>query len=184
MPLRYETFLRSLEVLPERIPDPKAFPFTIPAIRSFRSLDLDPRITFFLGENGSGKSTLIEAVAMAAGFNPEGGSKSFSFSTRRSESVLWRCLRLVRGVRRPSTGFFLRAESFFNVATEIERLDEDPMAGPPILPSYGGVSLHERSHGESFLALVENRSTPWLSEQDGQQGRRIDHHQRKAPISS
>jgi hypothetical protein len=70
MPPRYETFLRSLQVLPERIPDPNAFPFTIPAIRSLRSLELDPRITFFLGENGSGKSTLIEAIAMAEGFNP------------------------------------------------------------------------------------------------------------------
>jgi predicted ATPase len=154
-----ETFLRSLEIRPERIADPDRYPFTIPAVRTLRRLDLDPRITFFLGENGSGKSTLIEAIAVAAGFNAEGGSKSFHFTTRSSESNLWRCLRLTRGVRRPSTGYFLRAESFFNVATEIERLDEDPMGGPPILPSYGGVSLHEKSHGESFLALVESRFT-------------------------
>jgi len=160
MPPRHETFLRSLQVLPERIQNPDAFPFTIPAIRTLRSLELDPRITFFLGENGSGKSTLIEAIAMAEGFNPEGGSKGFSFSTRQSESGLWRCIRLVRGARRPTTGFFLRAESFFNVATEIERLDAEPGPGPPILPSYGGVSLHERSHGEAFLALVENRFGP------------------------
>jgi predicted ATPase len=156
---QYETFLRAVQVRPERIPDPDRYPFTIPAICALRSLDFDPRITFLLGENGSGKSTLIEAIAVAAGFNAEGGSKNFNFTTRSSESDLWRCLRLVKTPRSPTTGYFLRAESFFNVATEIEKLDEIPMAGPPILPSYGG-SLHEKSHGESFLALVENRFGP------------------------
>jgi predicted ATPase len=159
MPPSYETFLRAVQVRPERIADPGRYPFTIPAIRALRSLDLDPRITFLLGENGSGKSTLIEALAVAAGFNAEGGSRNFNFATRSSESDLWRCLRLIKTPRSPTTGYFLRAESFFNVATEIEKLDEDPMAGPPILPSYGG-SLHEKSHGESFLALVENRFGP------------------------
>jgi len=154
MPPRYETFLRSVQIRPERIPDRQRYPFTIPAVRALEeqnALDLDPRITFLLGENGSGKSTLIEAIAVAAGFNAEGGSKNFNFATRSSESDLCRCLRLVRGARQPSTGYFLRAESFFNVATEIEKVGYNH--------AYGG-SLHEKSHGESFLALVENRFGP------------------------
>jgi predicted ATPase len=117
-------------------------------------------VTFFVGENGSGKSTLIEAIAVAAGFNAEGGSRHFNFATRRSESKLHEYLRLARGVRRPKTGYFLRAESYFNVATTIEKLDEDPFAGPPVIESHGGVPLHEQSHGESFLALVKNRFWP------------------------
>ena len=151
MTARYETFLRSVQILPERIPDPGRYPFTIPALRRLRTLDFDPRITFLLGENGSGKSTLIEAIAVAAGFNAEGGSKNFNFTTRSSESGLWRCLRLVKTPRSPTTGYFLRAESFFNVATEIEKLGYDHAYGGP---------LHEKSHGESFLALVENRFGP------------------------
>lgn len=101
---------------------------------------------FLIGENGSGKSTLIEAIAVLAGFNAEGGSKNFRFGTRRSESCLHPFMRPVRGHRRSRDGFFLRAESYFNVATEIERLDEesDPLAGPPLIGGYGGVSLQAR----------------------------------------
>lgn len=94
---------------------------------------------------------------MACGFNAEGGSKSFRFDTRRSHSELHRFLRIARGVAKPRDGFFLRAESFFNVATEIEKLDAEPGGGPPIGPAYGERSLHEQSHGESFLALLLNR---------------------------
>src|SRR5205085_2393360 len=97
----------------------------------------------------TGKSTLIEAIAVAAGFNAEGGTKNFRFSTRSSESDLNEALVLARGVKRERDGFFLRAESLFNVATEIESLG--------VLGYYGGRSLHEQSHGESFLALVGNR---------------------------
>jgi len=95
-------------------------PFSIPAIRALEALDLHPQVTFFVGENGSGKSTLVEAIAIAAGFNAEGGSRNFNFATRRSESELHTVLRLVRGVRRPKSGYFLRAESYFNVATEVD----------------------------------------------------------------
>lgn len=94
---------------------------------------------------------------MACGFNAEGGSRNFCFSTRASHSELCRFLRISRGVQRPRDGFFLRAESFFNVATQIEQLDAEPGGGPPIGPSYGPRSLHEQSHGESFLALLVNR---------------------------
>lgn len=133
-----------------------AYPFAIPAVKALDELAFDPKVTFLVGENGSGKSTLVEGIAVAARFNAEGGSRNFGFGTRRSESALHQYLRLVRGIRRIRDGFFLRAESYFNVATEIERLDrENP--GPPLIDSYGGVSLHEQSHGESFIALAEHR---------------------------
>lgn len=118
------------------------------------------RVTYFIGENGSGKSTILEALAVACGFNAEGGTTGFTFATRRSESPLHRYVKLARTPRRPQTGFFLRAESFFNLATEIERLDAVPARAPPIIASYGGKSLHEQSHGESFLALLKNRFGP------------------------
>ncbi|BBB64103.1 ATPase AAA [Undibacterium sp. KW1] len=134
------------------------YPFSLPAIKNFEYVDLHPKITYFVGENGSGKSTLLEAIAVSLGFNAEGGTKNFSFGTRRSHSVLDEYLRIAKGIRKPRDGFFLRAESFFNVATEIERLDEDTSyPAPPIIKSYGGISLHEQSHGESFLALMTER---------------------------
>ncbi|MCH8618204.1 AAA family ATPase [Undibacterium sp. TS12] len=134
------------------------YPFSLPSIKNFDYVDLHPKITYFVGENGSGKSTLLEAIAVAMGFNAEGGTKNFSFGTRRSHSVLDEYLRIAKGIRRPRDGFFLRAESFFNVATEIERLDEDrSYPAPPIIKSYGGISLHEQSHGESFLKLMTER---------------------------
>jgi predicted ATPase len=153
-------FLRSVVLLRERITDRSKYPFTIPAFRNLSTLALHPKVTFFVGENGAGKSTLLEAIAIAAGFNAEGGTKNFRFSTRPSESTLHQALRLVRGVRRARTGYFLRAESFFNVATEIERLDAEPFGGPPVGRSYGGRSLHEQSHGESFFALFMHRFGP------------------------
>ena len=133
------------------------YPFSLPAVQALHQVDLHPKVTYFIGENGSGKSTLLEAIAVSLGFNAEGGSKHFRFGTRRSHSELHEHLVVAKGFRRPRTGFFLRAESFFNVATEIERLDEDPFGGPPITDAYGGKSLHEQSHGESFFALISER---------------------------
>jgi predicted ATPase len=115
---------------------------------------IDPHVTLLAGENGSGKSTLVEAIAVAAGFNPEGGSRSVTVSTRASHSVLHKYLRLVRSTHRPRTGYFLRAESFFNVATYVEELRD-----PGISQAYGG-ALHEKSHGESFISLVTHRFGP------------------------
>lgn len=137
--------------------DVEEYPFSLPAVRSWDTLQLHPKVTFLVGENGSGKSTLIEAIAIAAGFNAEGGSRNQNFATSRSHSDLHAFLRLVRGTKRPKDGYFLRAESYFNVATNIDKLDEDPMGGPRIRDSYGGLSLHQQSHGESFLALAEHR---------------------------
>jgi predicted ATPase len=141
----------------DRVPSFAEYPFNIPAIGNFTELDFEQPVSFFIGENGSGKSTLLEAIAVASGLNAEGGSRNFNFSTRASHSGLKDCLRLTRSVRRPRDSYFLRAESYFNVATEIEKLDEDPCGGPPIINSYGGKSLHEQSHGESFFALLMNR---------------------------
>jgi predicted ATPase len=133
------------------------YPFNLPAVRTLDRLEMHPKVTFLVGENGSGKSTLLEAMAVSLGFNAEGGSKNFQFGTRRSHSELHSYLRIAKGFKRPRDGFFLRAESFFNVATEIENLDEDPTAGPPVIGHYGGRSLHEQSHGESFMALMTER---------------------------
>lgn len=109
------------------------------------------------GENGSGKSTLPEAIAAAWGFNPEGGTLNFSFHTRPSHSALHEYLRLARGVRRPKDGFFLRAESYDNAASYIEKLDEEEGAGPRLREAYGGKFLHEQSNVESFLAAFLHR---------------------------
>ena len=94
----------------------------IPAIKGLSLLELRQPVTFLVGENGSGKSTLLEAVALALGFNPEGGSRNFAFSTRDTHSGLHNYLRLHRGPYRPKDGFFLRAESFYNVSSEVDRL--------------------------------------------------------------
>ena len=139
-----------------KVPSFDDYPFSLPAIRNLDVLPLHSAVTLLVGENGSGKSTLLEGIAVAAGFNAEGGTKNFRFGTRSSHSPLYEYLRLVKGVRRPRDGFFLRAESFFNVATEIERLDSEGF-GPPVIDSYGGKSLHEQSHGESFMALMMHR---------------------------
>jgi predicted ATPase len=136
--------------------DAERYPFNLPVVRNLDELVFHPKVTFLVGENGSGKSTLIEALAVAWGFNPEGGSKNFRFGTRSSHSPLHRFVRPVRSAKRARDGYFLRAESYFNLGTQIEALDE-PLGGPRIIGSYGGVSLHEQSHGESFIALLEKR---------------------------
>jgi predicted ATPase len=146
-------FLRWVE-LDETGADRASYPFTLPVVAGLRRsgrLQLDPAVTFLTGDNGTGKSTLVEAIAVAAGYNAEGGSVNFRFATRSTESALGGHLRLVRGISKPRNGFFLRAESYYNVATEIERLE--------VQKSYGG-SPHLRSHGESFLDLAVHRFGP------------------------
>jgi predicted ATPase len=138
------------------IPFPNRYPFNLPALRQLTSLDLHPKVTYLTGENGTGKSTLIEAIAVANRFNAEGGSINFNFSTRASHSELHEYIRIARGPNKFRTGFFLRSESFFNLATEIEKLDAED-GGRRIIDGYGGKSLHEQSHGESFWALFMNR---------------------------
>jgi predicted ATPase len=147
-----EGFLRAVKLLRERVLDPNEYPYSIPAIRSLDTLEFHPRVTFFVGENGSGKSTLLEAVAVLLGFNAEGGTRNFSFATRHSESPLHQAFRPIRNARRERAGFFLRAESTYNVATYIEDIG--------VQQWYGGRSLHEQSHGEAFLTLVEQKFRP------------------------
>lgn len=125
----------------------------IPAIKKLERIDLTKPVTIIVGENGTGKSTLIEAIAVNYGLNPEGGGKNFNFATKHSHAGLYEEIRLGKmGV--PSDTFFLRAEGFYNVATEIERLNA---IDGRLLNSYGGKSLHDQSHGESFLALLKYR---------------------------
>ena len=150
-------YIDQLTLRRDMVPSFDVYPFHLPAVRELDVLKLHPKVTFLVGENGSGKSTLMEAIAISMGFNPEGGTKNFSFSTRASHSNLNDFLRVARGFKKPRDGFFLRAESFFNVATNIEEMDAEPSFGPPIIHSYGGHSLHEQSHGESFMALMMNR---------------------------
>ncbi len=133
------------------------YPFSLPTVRTFEYLEMHPKVTYVIGENGSGKSTLLEAIAVSIGFNAEGGSKNFNFGTNRTHSELHRYLRIAKGFRKPRTGYFLRAESFYNVASEIDKLDAEPVSAARIIDGYGGRSLHQQSHGESFLALMTQR---------------------------
>ena len=116
----------------------------IKAIKDVKRLTFTQPITFFVGENGSGKSTLLEAIAIAHGFNPEGGSKNYAFSTYDSHSDLYRAIRISKGHRREKWGYFFRAESFYNVATQEKEYERALSEG-----------YHEISHGESFMALVK-----------------------------
>lgn len=132
----------------------------LPLIRLWRDITFHNPVTFLVGENGAGKSTLLEAIAVACGFSAEGGSRSNCFSTADTHSGLYRAIKLARGAERPADGYFLRAESFYNVATELERVAKNGLgAGPDdfFKRNYGGKSLHGQSHGESFLSLLINR---------------------------
>ena len=119
-------------------------------------LEFSSAVTFFVGENGTGKSTLLEAIAVSYGLNAEGGTKNFNFATKKTHSELFDHISLVRR-EYARDGFFLRAESLYNVATNIEELEKRRGFLPPLVNSYGGVSLHNQSHGESFLSIVQNR---------------------------
>jgi predicted ATPase len=144
-------FLLSVALRRDRVTSFEDYPFRIPAVKALDTVRFDPRITFLIGENGSGKSTLVEAIAILAGFNAEGGSRNVRFAHRPSESSLHTALRLARGVRREQRGFFLRAETLFNLATEVEAQG---------LSAYGWDDMHAKSHGEAFLWLVKERFGP------------------------
>ena len=126
------------------------------AIKHLREFQFTQPVTFFVGENGTGKSTLLEALAVLSGFNPEGGSKNFRFSTKETHSTLCDNMRIARHIPFAQDGFFLRAESFYNVATEVDRLAD---GDPSFFANYSttNASLHAQSHGESFLSLFNNR---------------------------
>lgn len=151
--------LKKISFLRDRVDDWQNYPFTVPSIRSLGEIDLNSRICFFIGENGSGKSTLLEALAVHYGFGREGGTRNFfnsSTGSNRSIEPLVRALRLSFD-RRTGAGFFLRAESLFNVASHIDQSDEEQAGDPglPIASFYGHKSLHSRSHGEAFFTLFD-----------------------------
>jgi predicted ATPase len=140
-------FLHRIETLPEKF-DPTVYPFSIRAFSRGIDLPLRSKVTFFVGENGSGKSTLLEAIAECCGFNPEGGNRDHHRAVFADRSPLAQALRLSW---RPKVneGFFMRAESFYNFATYIQQVST--------MQAYGGKSLHEQSHGESFMSLFNHR---------------------------
>ncbi|UOQ45946.1 AAA family ATPase [Halobacillus salinarum] len=158
MELTTETqFIKSLDFKKEEIRSYQSFPLNLPVVRNFSKLIFHPNVTYIVGENGMGKSTLLEGIAVQLGFNPEGGTLNFNFSNYDSHSNLDQYMRIVKGAYRPKDHFFLRAETFYNLATNIEELDKDPVSGPKIVESFGGKSLHKQSHGESFFAAFNHR---------------------------
>ncbi len=144
-----QNMLISFDLKHEKIDSFEKYPFCLSVVKNLERTILHPHVTYIVGENGSGKSTLLEALAISQGFNPEGGTTNFRFTTRPSHSELHEYLRIAKTGKRMQTGFFLRAESFFNVATQIEELG--------VGDAYGGTPLHELSHGEAFLALMRHR---------------------------
>ena len=150
-------YLRSVKLLREAVPSFDAYPFHLSAIQSLDQLDFHPKVTYIVGENGMGKSTLMEAIAVGLGFNPEGGTINFNFSTAATHSELHQYLRLARSVKKPRDGFFFRAESYYNLATNIDQLDREGGPSGRIIDSYGGKSLHQQSHGESIFATFLHR---------------------------
>jgi predicted ATPase len=142
-------YLIDITLLRDQVPAWDIYPFSVPVIHDLETLQFHPDVTFFIGENGTGKSTLMEAIARVLGFNAEGGTKSSLFSTRDTHSNLYDYLKPGRSYKAPRDGYFLRAESFYNVASYI---DETGYEG-----SYGGISLHAQSHGESFLSLLTHK---------------------------
>lgn len=150
-------YIRSLSLNRKNINSFDDYPFNLPAISNLSTLDFHPRVTFIVGENGAGKSTILEAIAVACGFNPEGGTKNFNFSSRDTHSELNKYIRLIKGVYYPKDGFFFRAESFYNVASNVDDLDRIAPSKPSFINLYGGKSLHAQSHGESFFSIFVNR---------------------------
>ena len=140
-----ELYLTGLKIKWDKI-ERSSYLREIAAIRELDELSFNTPVTFFVGENGSGKSTLLEAVAVAYGFNPEGGTLNYSFSTYDSHSELHDAMRLVRSFNKAKWGYFLRAESFYNVATAEEEYSR--IQGIP-------QHYHEKSHGESFLSVIQ-----------------------------
>lgn len=141
-------YIKSVELSYEKIPR-KDYISSLFIVKNLKKLKFEKPITFLVGENGLGKSTLIEAIAIKWGFNAEGGSIHFNFHTKRTESNLSKYIKLIKGPYRPKDGYFLRAESLYNVATNIDDLD--------LIEAYGNKSLHNQSHGESFLSIFFKR---------------------------
>lgn len=146
-----DQFIQGIQIDWKKI-SPHSYLRNIAALQNLQYLEFCKPVTFFVGENGSGKSTMLEAIAVASGFNPEGGTKNYSFSTYDSHSELYEAIRISKGIRHAGWGYFLRAESFYNVATKEEEYTRDA-----IVPSE---ELHKKSHGESFLTIAQKHFRP------------------------
>jgi predicted ATPase len=146
MPLAAKPYLRSVTIDPAADVDPEVYPFSIPAVRELGVLEPHPDLTFFVGENGAGKSTVLEAIAVGLGLPAEGGPRSVH-RAQQDVSPLHRCLQLAKGFRQPSHTYFLRAESLFNVLSYMDEVGGSERHG---------AGLHRRSHGEAFMALMQN----------------------------
>lgn len=144
-------YIRSVIFKEEETRNRRGYPYDIPAVRHCEELLFHPDVTFFIGENGTGKSTLLEAIAVAYGFNPEGGTRAAQFEVHNTHSSLHQDIKISRSFKMPGDAYFLRAESFYNVATKAEEFG--------VLKSYGGKSLHEQSHGEAFLSTLMHKLT-------------------------
>ena len=149
MSLSLKPYLRSISLKRDAVPSFAAYPFDIPAISSLETIEFHPDVTFFVGENGSGKSTLIEAIALALGFSPEGGTKNVRLETSQTTSTLHEYLKIVKSFASPKDNYFLRAESFFNVATYMDSTG--------VLQAFDNKPIHARSHGEAFLAVLTQK---------------------------
>lgn len=142
-------YLRKIRINWPDVTDRELYPFSIPAIEKLQEIEFHPDVTFLIGENGSGKSTLIEAIAIAMGFGAEGGTKNVQLQSADDISSLWQHLKLEKSYLHPKDHYFLRAESFYNVATYMDEVG--------YLGGYGGKSLHSRSHGEAFFSALTQK---------------------------
>ncbi len=149
MSLKEKPYLKAIELRREEIASFLEYPFAIPSISELSVIDFHEDVTFFVGENGAGKSTLLEAIAVALGFNAEGGTKNTTFSTSSTHSELSDYIKTIKSFKKPKDGYFLRAESFYNLATYMDNIG--------YLSGYGGTSLHKQSHGESFMSTLLNK---------------------------
>ncbi len=149
MSLSKKPYLKNISLKPDYAFDAGEYPYNIPAVQDLEKIDFDQHVTFFVGENGAGKSTVLEAIALASGFGHEGGTRNVRIQTSDSESALHNALRLSKSFASPRDAYFLRAESFFNVASYMDKMG--------YLEGYGNKSLHACSHGEAFMAVLLNK---------------------------
>jgi predicted ATPase len=153
-----EGFYRDVRFRPDAEIDFDRFPFTVPAVRDIAKLQLHPAVTMLVGENGSGKSTILEAIAIRLGHSEIGGPNEEDFTSRPFDNGLHDNIILGRSMyRRPAETFFMRAETVYDFTNQIEREMRREGGFGRDFRRYGGVSLHNRSHGEAFLAIVQNR---------------------------
>lgn len=144
-----DLFIKSMKINWEEVPNKNVYPFNIKVIKNLNELSFNKNVTFLVGENGTGKSSILEAIAIKYGLNPEGGSSNFNFATYESHSNMYQYITLVTSGNIPKTKYFLRAESFYNVASTINNLK--------INDYYDGFNFHSCSHGEAFLELMKTR---------------------------